>query len=70
MAKSPNSKGKTTIKSPNTEKALMKFYPKQYRIKIQTSKAQFKKTKFKTPNYNIKPKYQQSPNRILLKAQI
>jgi hypothetical protein len=28
MAKIPNSKCQTTIKSPNTEKALMEFYPK------------------------------------------
>jgi hypothetical protein len=35
-----------------------------YRIKSPTSQAQFKKPKFKTPNYNKKPKYKKGPNRI------
>jgi hypothetical protein len=39
-------------------------------VKSPTSEAQFKKPKFKTPNYNKKPKHRKSPNGILPKAHI
>jgi hypothetical protein len=66
MVKIPNSKRQTSIKSPNIEKAQIEFYQKSNEIKSPTSKAKFKKPKFKMLNYNTeiqkKSKYRKNTN--------
>jgi hypothetical protein len=65
-----NSKIQTIIKIANNDKAQFEFYQKPLYGESLTSKAQFKRSKFKTPNYKKNSKYRKSLNSILPIAHI